>query len=474
MELIGKSQSQLDPDFQLTATMPSGNSPTYHLTATSAPLPAGASFWWAVEELDLVTGNVLPNTTMENPSAWWGNPTTNVFQGYYNNSSPVGVFKQGHKYRIRRGVWSLCHQWKDISKVVFMCNNCKSVDCPACTGSVTAPGGVGPVAGMAPLGATPTTSPSPSPQPSPQVKLERDYRFKSVSSPGLNTHILMFPNGSQLKINLPNDLAVGDTFSGTVQTEATGKDEKARARNQAEIDKSVLLIGGQPIRAAERIFTRTIPPQLSASEPFVVLKVKGKEVVNVRLPISPTPAHPTASTQLPTCGQMGRNIVIMNHGDGIITPTDFTSVGETQLQTLAESASMRVVENVSQTAGLTEIKYSEQGSQVRGPFMNLGVALTSPNTNLQTGQTTEMELIVSAPGVQQTILLDLINNTPGLVTISGGDRQQFTIHLADVQADGTYRKKFTVTAISAGAWGAAAIASCVRQVAAAKAVKRFP
>ena len=119
-------QSPLNPDFQLSATLPSGNSPTYQLTATSAPLPSGAGFWWRVEELDPVTGAVLPNTTVTNPSAWWGNPTTNVFSGYYNNNSPVGVFYQGHKYRITRGTWSACNPWAAISKTVFMCTSCRT------------------------------------------------------------------------------------------------------------------------------------------------------------------------------------------------------------------------------------------------------------------------------------------------------------------------------------------------------------
>jgi hypothetical protein len=123
--------AQLDPDFSLAATLPSGNSPTYQLTATSAPLPAGVGFAWIVEEIDLVTGNVVPNTTVINPSAWWATPTTNVFSGYNNtsalgNTANAGIFQQGHKYRITRGVWGPCNDWTPISKTVFLCNNCRT------------------------------------------------------------------------------------------------------------------------------------------------------------------------------------------------------------------------------------------------------------------------------------------------------------------------------------------------------------
>jgi hypothetical protein len=116
----------LSADFQLSATSPSANPATYQVTATNAPLGNGVSFWWKVEEIDVSTGAVVPNTTMVNPSAWWPNPTTNVFSGYYNNSSPIGVFYQGHKYRISHGVWNSCNPWMAVSKTVFMCNNCRT------------------------------------------------------------------------------------------------------------------------------------------------------------------------------------------------------------------------------------------------------------------------------------------------------------------------------------------------------------
>ena len=307
------------------------------------------------------------------------------------------------------------------------------------------------------------SNPSPGPQPSPQVVLAHGYQFQLTSSPGLNTHSLIFPNGSNLKINFPNNIAVGETFSGTVQTEIAGKDAKLRARNQAEIDKSVLLVGGEQVRAAETIFTRSIPPQYNAAEPFVVLKVKGKEVIRVQLPVSQTPAPSPAHAQLPTCGQIGRNIVLMNRSDGIIAPTDYGSIDGTLLQPLAKSTSMSVMENSSHVAGVTELKYREQGRQFSNLFVNLGVVLTSPNTSLRPGQTTNMDLVVSAPGIQQDVLLDLVNDTPGIVTIGGSDRQHFTIHPADVQADGTYRQTFTVIAKSAGAWGATATVTCAGQ-----------
>lgn len=128
VSLTPQNQPSLNPDFQLTATMPVGNATTYQLSATSPALPAGASFWWQVEEIDLITGNTVPNTTMTNPSVWWPFPITTSFQTYYcpaNQTCPSvpGVFQQGHKYRITRGMWAPCRPWAQISKTVFMRTN---------------------------------------------------------------------------------------------------------------------------------------------------------------------------------------------------------------------------------------------------------------------------------------------------------------------------------------------------------------
>jgi hypothetical protein len=112
------------PDFTLTAVLTAGNTTTYQLTATNAAVASGVGFWWQVEELDPVTSSVLPNTTVTNPSLWWTNSVTNVFAGYNGTGSlsgtAPGVFKQGHKYRISRGVWDVCHPWLAVSHTVFM------------------------------------------------------------------------------------------------------------------------------------------------------------------------------------------------------------------------------------------------------------------------------------------------------------------------------------------------------------------
>jgi hypothetical protein len=59
-------------------------------------------------------GNTVAGTTLTNPATWWSLPTVNSFPGY--------TFQAGHRYKIRRGVWSSCVSWTEKAKIVEMRN----------------------------------------------------------------------------------------------------------------------------------------------------------------------------------------------------------------------------------------------------------------------------------------------------------------------------------------------------------------
>src|SRR6266446_10718749 len=114
----------------------------------------------------------------------------------------------------------------------------------------------------------------------------------------------------------------------------------------------VLGIEQQKTRVAIKMFTHTFSANFTSEGQSLSLIVKGQIVVNAPIPISgAAPPLPPANVQLPTCGQMGRNIVVRDHCDGIIAPTDSCSIGGTQLPPLAESPRMRVLENTCNTPG---------------------------------------------------------------------------------------------------------------------------
>lgn len=128
-----------NPDFSLGGDLLAGSS-TYTCRATPAPQTANLNpnfgYAWIVEEIDPITGSVVHNTTVTNPSCWWNYGLgTNIFSGYdgsnnFTCGSPnVGEFVANHKYRITRGTWitNSC-TWKQISKTIQLCTSCKNSD----------------------------------------------------------------------------------------------------------------------------------------------------------------------------------------------------------------------------------------------------------------------------------------------------------------------------------------------------------
>jgi len=142
------------PDFSLAGNLPSTSSPYYTITAT--PLispPSYVGVYWEVSEIDQVTGNVIPGTTVVNPDCWWTPVSVNNFLGYnytisgaggYNSTNNTGTafngpangcinpnagrFQAGRKYKVTRGTWTATCPWQQVSATIRMCGNCRSAD----------------------------------------------------------------------------------------------------------------------------------------------------------------------------------------------------------------------------------------------------------------------------------------------------------------------------------------------------------
>jgi len=310
---------------------------------------------------------------------------------------------------------------------------------------------------------TVTTTPSPLPTPSPtpisnppenkQVALLPGYHVDTNSANGLYVTTFDTPQG-KIKVNLTDDVAAGDTISGTVETEPAGKNDAERAQNQAELNGYVIELEGQKTKVGDKKITCNIPTVLTPEAKTIVLQHNGQTVATTEIPISATqPPAPTQFT-LPTGGQQGRPIQIKGPCDGVFSPQDHVKVGPTILPPVAESPRSLVVLNTSDVVGPTNIECNENGVAMQCPFRNIGIKLSAPKLNLQRGETTTLHVVVMGlAGITQDVPLDLINNSASVIKMSGGDVQHPVINPAAVQKDGTYSTDRTLTGIMAGGFG---------------------
>jgi CHAT domain-containing protein/tetratricopeptide (TPR) repeat protein len=279
------------------------------------------------------------------------------------------------------------------------------------------------------------------------------YRVDSRSANGLYVTTFTTPQGA-ITVNLPDDMAAGDTISGTVTANPSGQNDAERAQNLAELKRHVLVVEGQQAPVGEGTFSWRIPRPLNANSKNLALFQRGQNAAATTIPISATPLPSLSGFTVPTGGQQGRSIQIKGPGNGSFSPQDYVKVDGTMLPPLAESPRSLIVRNASDSLGPTTIEIHENGVTMQCPFRSLGINLSAPKLNLIRGETTTLHLVVlGLGGVAGNQSLDLENNSPSVINMSGGDRQHINIRAAEVRPDGTYSMDRTLTGIMAGSFG---------------------
>ena len=279
------------------------------------------------------------------------------------------------------------------------------------------------------------------------------YATATVASTGTDAIQFTTPQG-KVTANVTDDLQVGDTISGTVKEEPTGKNEQERTQNRSQLSNYVLVIGQQATSVGQKTFTRQIPPTLSTAERTISLVLNGKTVASSELPISPVtfPAPPIVT--LPTGGQQGRLLEITEPCNGKFDPADSVKIGGSTVEEVAESPRKKVVRNTSETLGPSEIVDSENGHVTQAPFRNLTIHLSAPNLHLLKGQTTILTTtVLGLKGITYDVPMTLVNNSDTVIAMSGGNAQSMMIPHAEVSTDGTYSTPRTLTGIRAGGFG---------------------
>ncbi len=278
------------------------------------------------------------------------------------------------------------------------------------------------------------------------------YHVGTNNANGLVVTTFDTPQG-KIKVNLTDDVAAGDTISGTVETEPAGKNDSERAQNQSELNGEVIELEGQKTKVGDKKISCTIPKDLTPDANTIVLDYHGQKVAIGRIPILIVPPA-TPQFILPTGGQQGRPIEIKGNCNGIFAPQDYVKIGGTVLPPLAESPRKIVVQNTSNTVGQMNIECNENGSKMECPWRNLGIKLSAPKLSLLRGETTTLHVtVMGLSGIKDDLPLDLINNSPSVIKMSGGDAQNLMIPHIQVQADGTYSIDRTLTGIMSGGFG---------------------
>jgi hypothetical protein len=286
---------------------------------------------------------------------------------------------------------------------------------------------------------------------------------------GLNTTTFDTPHG-KVKVNLPDDASAGDTLSGTVFVQPSGKTAKEQAKNGDELNGYVVEVQNKKTQVGKKVLEFGAPAATGVT--YLVLRDStGNEVSSAAVPIKPAPAVPTetvptetvpktaADFHLPTVSQAGRPLNIPGPFDGDSSTTNVTIGGE-KTEVLAESPRKTTVQAPSDSVGLQPIHVQKGTAEADGMVRNLGIKLSSPDTKILKDRTTTLSTEVRGlDGLKTPISFKLVNRSESVVSLEGGDDQTITIQPEEVQPGGFYTVTRTVTGKESGKFNLIAMIS---------------
>jgi len=281
-----------------------------------------------------------------------------------------------------------------------------------------------------------------------------------VSESGLHRASFRVPQGV-IHVNYPDDIAVGDTISGSVYTEPAGKDQKEMDRNSAEISGYVVEMPGQKANTSDRRFRWSVPVLSgSAIIPVILRDRRNRIVTRCDLPVNPTPVPPAqGGINLPTGGQSGAFASVWGP---FANPAGATtvSVGGQDAQVLAESPRKMVFQTPPNVAGASTIEVHTGSLSASGPFSLLGIKPSVTARLLTPGQTAVMTLVISGlADLREPASLVIVNHEPSTVALAGGPVQHVTIEPGMVGAGGTFTLTRTLTGEKGGGFNITAAIS---------------
>ena len=261
------------------------------------------------------------------------------------------------------------------------------------------------------------------------------------------------PQGT-VRVRLPADMAAGDTITGTVVVEPAGGSDAQRAANESILNGYVVEAGANKAQVAQRVITFVVPS--TATLAALVLRrangaVAGRADVPVRARPNPV-THPAlpGDFKLPQVAVAGQPFAIAGPFSGDAAHTAL-AIGGRSAEIVAESPRTLVAVPPANAVGPSSMQLNESGIAAAAACNVLSLGLSASSTRLAKGAHATVHVTVGGlSGIRLPVYVRLVNATPAVVSLGGGQTQVLTIQPNEVRSDGTYLTDRDVTGLSAG------------------------
>ncbi|MBI4893812.1 MAG: hypothetical protein HY821_24560 [Acidobacteria bacterium] len=288
----------------------------------------------------------------------------------------------------------------------------------------------------------------------PVVKVNRDS--------GVQATTLQTENGT-LTVNTPLLMEAGDRISGTVVAEPKGASAAEREKNLDVLNGIVIDVMGTSTSAKAKRFTAVVPAAAA-----VALRRAGGEMLGsakvAQLPKGAfsgmEAAAPGEEHFVPAVATAGRPISVSGRFDGLMENTSAKMDGQ-PVQIVAESPHELVLDAPPDAAGPKKLEIQEHGGPAISQTVQLAkVSLQAQKLSLRRGEATTISATVAGlrglPKQLHPIPLTVVNESPGTVSLQGGNQQTLKIEPGALNAAGAFVWKSRVTATQAGSFSVSA------------------
>ena len=268
-----------------------------------------------------------------------------------------------------------------------------------------------------------------------------------------------------VSVNLPDDVAAGDTISGTVITQPKGATKDEQAKNEDSLNGYVVEVAKQENPKQQQQGSKWVIPPAAQFIPVVLKNREGKVVAQTQVPLGqgnvvktkPNGDIPDQGYSTPPLGQAGRPVSVAGPFDGDFNNTAI-KLGNNTAQFLAESPRKVVVRSPANLIGPAPIEVSERGRIVaRCNYQSVGVRLAADKLSLIRGEQTTLTLTLNGlDGVTTPVSVQLTNASPGTIRMEGGESQVVTAQPQEFTG-GVFTTRRTLTGVSAGGFNINAV-----------------
>jgi hypothetical protein len=285
----------------------------------------------------------------------------------------------------------------------------------------------------------------------PSISAQNDKSSSSETSDGLRIVTLSTPRGN-VKVYLPEVIVAGDTISGTVTTEPKGKDEKEKKENADRLDTYRIKIIDETMKLAEGWRKAVRVPEDAKTAELTLSDEKGKQLAQAFIALARLAEllAREGNPSFPPVGQSGLPYPISGSFDGDSANTT-VKIRDANGKVIAESPRNVFVEVPKTVVGPNNIVVNDNGNTSTGSFRALKIDLTAPKTSLLKGESTELHVEVQGlQGISQSIPIQIQNQTPQNINLTGGNTQNVNIQPSQVTTGGTFNWSTNVTGIGTG------------------------